>query len=216
MNFANLRTNFFRPAAFTAAGLLVAVLNLRAADLPADTAGAASAAAAFSPPKEGEVLSPAMRDKMLMMVKSVLDRTNAAQFAHVRDAPNPFAVNIPPPSEASASASAGTAPAAPSSTPQLSSEDKLQQLADQLKPSGALIQGQNRLIIFANGDTLAVGQAIQVTFPGEPAIGIVLQEVSADGFTLKLGDTSKAFPFIAKESASRPNPPSTAPSQPTP
>jgi len=214
--------NFYRSLTLAAVGLL-AYATLSAADSPTDSAPpppppaappAAGAWYVFSPPKEGVVLTPAMREKMLSAVKSFLDRSNPAQFAHVKEAANPFYPKLPPAPAPVVTTPGATAPAGPTAVAQVSPADKLQQVADQLKPSGALIFGQNRLISVASGDTLSMGQTIQVTFPGDgsPTV-ILLQEVTSDSYSLKLGDTTKSFPYVAKEGVSHPNPP-TSPPQP--
>jgi len=226
MTIARQLKTVINPAAFALAGWLIGAIALRAADAPADAAAAPPPPPPpapstgtwyiFSPPKDGEVLMTPMREKLLTAVKSINDRSNAEQFNKVKNSPNPFYPKMAPPVEATAPA-AGTAPstAAPTATPQITPEDKLQQVADQLKPSGALIVGpNNRLISIASGDTLALGQSIQVTFPGDSGpTGVILQAVTADNFTLKLGDTTKTFPYYAKENVPHPLS-SPTPSQP--
>ncbi len=157
-----------------------------------------------------------MREKLLTFIKGFFDRSNPEQVAHLKTVPNPFYPILPPVQEPAAAVGGSAATPAVAAPTQISPVEKLQQVADQLKPTGALIGGQNRLIVFANGNTLAAGQAILVTFPGDSTpTTIVLQEVSSDSFTLKLGDTVKAFPYVAKGNNSRPSSPTT-PSQPKP
>jgi len=224
MTFAHQLKHFFHLTAITLAGLLAMAVSLRAADAPTDAPAAPPPPPPppaggtwyiFSPPKDGVVLSPPMREKLLTAIKTILDRSNPEQFAYVKKSENPFYPKIVPP-PAPTAATPGTAPSLVTPIPQLSPADRLQQLADQLKPSGALIGGGSRLIFLASGDTLAGGQTIQVTFPGDsgPTV-VILQEVLPDSFTLKMGDTVKTFPYVAKESVAHSNS-STTPSQPKP
>ncbi len=222
MKFFRLLGISSHPTTLVVAGLLAAAGALSAADAPTDSAPpppppppppSSGSWYVFSPPKDGEVLSLSLREKLLAVIKTFLDRTNSDQLPHLKDAPNPFFPKLPPAPVASAApASTAASSSTPAAPARLSIADQLQQVADQLKPSGPLIAGQNRLIILSSGGTLAVGQTILVTFPGESVpVGILLQDVSADTFTLKSGNTSKAFPYVAKESASHSNSPTTTP-----
>lgn len=220
MNFVRMPKISLRPAMLVVAGLFAATVALSAADAPTDSAPPPAPAPAppangswfvFSPPKDGVVLTPPMREKLFAAIKNFLDRSNAEQLAHLKNSPNPFFPKLPPQATTPATNNSSSAPA-PAPPSQLSFAEKLQQVADQLKPSGALIGGQSRLIIFANGDTLSVGQAIHVTFPGDSApTEILLQGVSSDNFTLKLGDTAKTFPYVAKDAVSHSNSTTTTP-----
>jgi len=212
MNFVHHHKHIIRAVLLVACGL-APLAPLRAADASADAPPAPAPAAApaasgnwyvFSPPKEGVVLATPSREKLLALTKAFMARTSPSQLARVRDASNPFFPKLPPPSESTGPTGPST-PAAPA-IPQVSPVEKLQQVADQIKPTGSLIGGQSRFIVFANGDTLAVGQSLHVNFPGENTpTEIILQDVSADSFTLKIGDNLKAFPYFAKENAQRSN-----------
>jgi len=222
MNYSNFHRQLWCGMTVWSAVMLAG--RVSAADAPADAsatpapAPAAAPAAGgswfvFSPPKDGVVLPPAQREKLLTLSKSFLERDAPDMVAHLKAVPNPYYPKLAPPPEAVTTNT--TTNAAPVPVSVLQDGDKLQQVVDQLKPTGALIGGSNRLIIFSSGDTLGEGASIQVTFPGDAGpSAVTLQNVSSDSYTLKLRDTVKTFPYAAKSSSASRPPPSTTPSKP--
>lgn len=215
----------------TMAGLAMGALagvQLQAADATAPAAPAATTPApagtwyVFSPPKEGEVVTSALRVKLLTAAKTFVERDNPTLLAMLTSADNPFYLKLPPPPVATVSNSTTGASAEPAGPPKLSDDDKLKQVADAVKPTGMVAAGNIRLVTFAKRDAVQVGQSFNVQFPNESTITTILVvDANDSSCVLKLGNATLSADYVSNASAApaaRPATPAApaAPANPSP
>jgi len=232
-----MRAFFLRGAGCAAAALAAGVLfcaPVLAADSPTDAAAAPAPAApppppagtwfVFSPPKADVVLPSAMREKMLSVAKSTIDRSNPALLAKLQAADNPFYLKLVAPVETPSDSQSGNNSATPTPppVPKLTDDDRLKLVAAQLKPSGILEGGGRRLVQTGSG-SIEVGKSFTVTFPNDAAPSeIQLIDATDSSCTLKLHDATLDVDYVSNASAtpaSRPAPaptPAPAPAAATP
>jgi hypothetical protein len=192
-------------------GLLGPAGFVHAADEPAAVAAPAAKPApapvvltnvvVIAQPKTGEVLSPQIREHLLNVVGRDLNRANTTLESKLSDLTNPFFPKPPPapvepvPTPVVANVTAQGAPAVPVVV-KLSDQDRLSQLAEKLKPSGTVVKGGQRVLVFTNNPPMSAGQSLRVRFPGDDKDSeVVLTEVTENSYTLKLNDAILPVPF---------------------
>ena len=225
MNNHFLSSRWQRLVRRTMTGLAMGALvgaRLLAADAAAPAAPAATTPPpagtwyVFSPPKEGEVVTSALRVKLLTATKTFVERDNPTLLAMLTSADNPFYLKLPPPPAATVSNAATGTATEPAGPPKVTDDDKLKQVAAAVKPTGMVAAGNIRLVTFASHETVQVGQSFNVQFPNESTV-TTIQVIDANDSScvFKLGNATLSADYVSNASAT-PAPSIGATSTPTP
>lgn len=141
----------------------------------------------FCPVVRGQVSNPTKREKVIELARSLLAKSpqKASLPAKLVDPFNPEALAAPPP----------TPGAKPAEAPRGTASDReiLRQVAPSIEPSGVMMFGSERLLLFGE-KKLKVGDTLTITFEGKKYL-LVIAGIGQSSFKIRLNNEEITRPI---------------------